>query len=310
MRSGGKSKELRSIRRVLAVTGFSSESVGGLLQARAIAAMFGAELHIAHAIESVSAAAEAAVPGLAETHQRQAHEDLETFASAHGVGAGATLHVVSGEPSNALLTLHSKIGADLLVLGRYGKGGLKRGSIGSVAAAIVRKNPTPTLVVEPTHRGGFARIGVATACDDTSWIEIARARMLAKQFGVEEVVLLHAYELPHGYHRIMTYEQAVDRLGKVARERAEHFIAMTEDVGAKVRSVIIEGDAASRLPRLITDEKIDLLVMSTHWRTAAAQALLGHTTERVLKRVDCSVWAETSPELVQSFGDAMRRILG
>ncbi|MDX9911306.1 MAG: universal stress protein [Phycisphaerales bacterium] len=310
MASSGTAKDLRTIRRVLAVTGFSSESVGGLLQARAIATMLGAELHIAHAIESISAAAEAAVPGLAETHQRQAHEDLEAFANAHGVGAGATLHVVSGEPSTALLTLHNKIGADLLVLGRYGKGGLKRGSIGSVAAALVRKNPTPTLVVEPTHRGAFTRIGVATAFDDTSWVEIARARTLAQHFGIGEVVLLHAYELPHGYHRIMSYEQAIEKLGAVSKERADQFIKKTDAAGGKVRSVIVEGDAASRLPELIAEEKVDLLVMSTHWRTAAAQALLGHTTERVLKRVDCSVWAETCPELVQDFGDAMKRILG
>ena len=309
MATTGTIKDLRPVRRILAATGFSSESVGALLKAKALATTFGAELHIAHAIEAVSDAAEAAVPGLAETHLRQAHEDLEAFAGAHGVAAGATLHVVKGEPSMALLTLHQKIGADLLVLGRYGKGGLKRGSIGSVANALVRKNPTPTLVVQPEHRGDYTRIGVATSLDDTSWIEIARARMLAEKLGAGEVVLLHAYELPHGYHRIMTYETAVEKLGAVARERADALLKGTSNA-VNVRSVIVEGEGAEELPKIAVEEKLDLLVMSTHWRTAAAQAILGHTTERILKRVDCSVWAETSPELVQDFGDAMKSIFG
>jgi len=40
----------------------------------------------------------------------------------------------------------------------------------------------------------------------------------------------------------------------------------------------------------------------------AASVLLGRTTERILARVNCSVWAETTPELHQGFLDALRHL--
>jgi nucleotide-binding universal stress UspA family protein len=303
----------REIGQILVGTGLTPESVGAVHVSKLLASRLGAELHAIHVIEPMSSAQKTAMPELAEKQLELGREELRLFAESHSLtGAAAELHCERGSAGEAMMTLGNEIGADLLVIGRYGKGGLKRGAIGSIANELVRSFPVSVLVVQPEFReDGFKRIGVASDFTDESLIAVRRAIQLTRTFGDAELVVLHAYQVPVGYHTISSYEEASESLEKVAGRLGEEMIekVRAECGDIKVRFVMSEGAPEQRVPEMADQEGLDLLVVSTHSRSRSALILLGRTTEKIIKAVNCSVWAERGPSLKQGMLEALKALL-
>ncbi len=301
----------RPIKRILAGTGLTPESVGGVLLARWLAAKLGASLHVVHVIEMVAQEQEVAIPGLAAAHERHAREELDLFARAHGLGNGdVTLEVVVGSTEAEILRAARRVGADLVVLGRYGRGGPRRGTLGSVADRVVRKCPVSVLVADPVFRGEFKRIGVATDFSAESEVAVRRAMELARLSGVQEVMLLHAYELPRGFHTIMSYEEAQSRMEAVAAERAAAWRASLAGEGVDLILRTTHSSAGRGVPELAELERLDLVVVHTHGRSRPAMFMMERKTEKILGGCTCSVWAEKSPEMYQGMVEALGELLG
>ncbi|MCB9844702.1 MAG: universal stress protein [Phycisphaeraceae bacterium] len=299
----------RQIRRILVCTGLSGESVGGVLMARQLADLFRAELHVIHVIEPMDPNAEKAVPGLAETHMRQAREELDSFAKSHGLDE-TERHIARGEPEKEILSKRKELKADLVVMGRYGKGGLKRGVIGSIAHRVVRHNPVSTLIVQPEFRGMYRRIGVACDLDAGQHPELRRSLDVARLLGVKDVTMLHAYELPMGYHTILSEEQAHEKLRRLGTEQFEEAVNKVRTASDPEMTLkFAQGAPGRSIPTLAAELGIELLFMSTHHRTSDTfGALLGRTTEKILNAVDCSFWTETSPEMQHGIIDALKHL--
>lgn len=301
----------REIRIILAAIGRTIESVGAVRGAQALAGAMNAPLHAVHAFEPVGEHAERAVPGLAGAHDAQVRAEVEAFAAGHGLGA-PTLHVERGSPASRVLRVAHRIGADVIVAGRYGKGGLKVGRLGSVADRIVRDSPVSVLVVPPESDGRVRRIGVATDFSEGSDLALRRAAALCAALGVPELAVLHCFEVPPGHHMIASWEDACRRLNAVGEQLASEQVARVLGPGAggvRTRIKVAEGAPAVGVPQLAAEEKLDLLVVGAYARTRAATALLGHTSERIIRHAGCAVWAEKSPALVQGVLDAMRELL-
>ncbi len=310
--SSAQHESPQSISKVLVATGLTPESVGGVLTARWLAREFGAELHAVHVIEPVSPEHEAAIPGLAEKHETQAQEELELFAGSHGLAEEATLHVQRGSPSIEVVSMLTDMHCELLVVGRYGKGGLKQGKLGSIANKLVRQSPVSTLVVPPEFRGEFSRIGVATDLTEAAGLGVERALQLGALLGHEEIVLMHAFTIPVGYHQFCTREEAVEKIHAVSHERAETLLSRVRERvpnAPKVKIVLEEGPAGSHIPAMAQREGVDLLVLNTHTRSKSALLLLGRTTEHILAESTCAVWAEKSPQVYQGFLHALKELL-
>ncbi|HZW09772.1 MAG TPA: universal stress protein [Phycisphaerales bacterium] len=301
----------RPIRNVLAATGLTPESAGGLLLGSDLARRFGAELHVVHVVEPPSEVEERAIPGLTERYVAFAAEELGKFCASHGMGAAATQHLLRGEPEAEILRLRKQLRADVLVLGRYGKGGLKRGRLGSIAHRLVRRSQVSVLVAQPDFRGPVQRVGVACDFHEESRMELRRAMELAAKFGAGEVVVLASYEVPAGYHTIMSWEDACSRLEAALRELAEKSLALAaaEAPGARAwRLRMEEGPPTSRIPAMAQEEHLDLLVLGTHGRSRAAMALLGRTSEKIIDAAGCSVWAERDSAKFQGFVEMLREL--
>jgi nucleotide-binding universal stress UspA family protein len=70
---------------------------------------------------------------------------VELAASDLGI-PDAARRVVEGPPGPALCALAEELGADVMVLGTRGHGGLRRALLGSVSDHVVRHAPCPVLV--------------------------------------------------------------------------------------------------------------------------------------------------------------------
>jgi len=69
----------------------------------------------------------------------------------------------------------------------------------------------------------------------------------------------------------------------VNNQYEEHYVKKMEN-GAKFRIVTKSGGEAEEIIKFSKDEKVDLIVMSTHGRTGIEHVLLGSVAEKVIQR--------------------------
>lgn len=300
---------IRPIKTILGATGLTPESIGGLIMATELAAREQASLHIVHVAEPPTDIERAALPGLCDIHTKLAVDELRVFCESHGVPATATRHVLCGDPEAEILRLRAHLKADVLVVGRYGSGGLKRGRLGSIANRLLRKCQVSVLVAQPEFRGNARGVGVACDFHEDSQMELRRALEIAKTLGDDEVSVLSSYEVPAGYHTIMTWEEACTRLEaalRAAAERALTLAARSVPDAPRWKLRLEEGSPGSRVAAMAQEEHLDLLIIGTHARSRAARVLLGRTSEKIIDAAGCSVWAERDAKHFQGFLEALK----
>ncbi len=141
----------------------SSPSDAAVALAVKVASAPDASITIAHVIDPAKLAAVAAPssidPNIAIDAARQAGTEVLARAqeAAKAGNHKVTTTLIEGDPVSAVLELATNIGADLIIVGSHGRGGLSRALLGSVAEGILRKSSIPVLVThapraEPTQR--------------------------------------------------------------------------------------------------------------------------------------------------------------
>jgi len=136
------------------------------------------------------------------------------------------------------------------------------------------------------------RILVTTDFSETSKRALAPARTLARRFGAR-IVLAHVVEdtLPPLVAEYMAVgvQEIVDQQVERARERLSEFARDHLADFPETETVISVGTPHVEIVRLAEEGRADLVVMATHGRGFISHAVLGSTTERVLRRATCPV---------------------
>ena len=149
--------------RILACSDLSSDSEHGLREARSLADLFDAELHVVNGyatpqwIQLVDASDMAAggMPWHALALKRRWHAALQRWVAGVNVGTLA-LHVRAGaDPADAVIaTLRAAdeegAGFDLVTIPTHGKGAVAERFFGSTTDAVIRRSEVPVLVY-PRH---------------------------------------------------------------------------------------------------------------------------------------------------------------
>lgn len=138
---------------------------------------------------------------------------------------------------------------------------------------------------------------VTTDFSETSHAAFSLARQLAEKFKTE-ITLLYVMELlfpppiiePGGLGGIAFDEQQADN----ASAHIEEIAAL---LGKDVETAITTGTPHVKIVQFAEDNEIDLIVMATHGRGFFSHALLGSTTERVVRRAPCPVLTVRDPTL-------------
>lgn len=146
-----------SIKTILLATDFHGSSSNALEYAMAFASHYGARLLVVHAFELTRAAMEAELVGHAESVSRKDRQlRLEAVAAkARLAGITADIHLVEGQPRQAIVAVAKQYAVDLLVLGTHGiHRGLDHLLIGSNTEALLQSAPCPALTVGTHVLGG------------------------------------------------------------------------------------------------------------------------------------------------------------
>lgn len=131
---------------VVCAVDFSHNSIEALEYSVRLAAACRAELALVHVVEvepEVSEAARAQISRLIE----QARDRLRKLAETSGARRDVRVVVEEGKPGVKLLEAATRLGSDLLIVGRRGEYAPKGMGAGSVAYGILRASTLPVLIV-------------------------------------------------------------------------------------------------------------------------------------------------------------------
>lgn len=131
---------------------------------------------------------------------------------------------------------------------------------------------------------------VTTDFSETSRRAFGPAKLLARKFGAR-LIVAHVEEnrLPPLVVEYMAVglEEVQQRQEQAAHEELVKLAA--EELGRDVDCIVVAGTPHMEIVRLAEERKPDLIVMATHGRGFFSHALIGSTTERVLRHAPCPV---------------------
>jgi nucleotide-binding universal stress UspA family protein len=207
-----------------------------------------------------------------------------------------TTEVAAGVPADAIAERALTAGADLVVIGTRGAGGLQHLLLGSVTEDVIRRSAVPVLAVPPraamAPRLPFARVLFATDFSAASLAAMdAAVRLLASS--KPRATVLHVVDDPSEYdlfvarpydvhHHAESLERHLsDSLAQLTRERFD-------GMGTPVLR-LAHGAAARQILAVASDIDADLIVMGVHGRNALDLAIFGSTTNDVVRQAPCPV---------------------
>jgi nucleotide-binding universal stress UspA family protein len=195
-----------------------------------------------------------------------------------------------GEIANEIVRAVDEVGADLVVMGTHGRGGLNRLLAGSIAETVLRKARCPVLALrhyETARRGTPLRVILhATDFSDCSEASLHVARLLARDAGAR-LVLHHVTPLD------VALEGSRKGGGDPVAERAHLEVIRRQmegpDLKCPVEARLGRGEPAAEILRAADEVGADLIVMGTHGRGGLGRVLMGSVAESVLREAPCPV---------------------
>jgi nucleotide-binding universal stress UspA family protein len=221
-------------------------------------------------------------------------------------GVQATGKVLEGHSRVAIAEYAKEWGADLILVGARGAGGLARFLLGSVAQTTLRRSPCSVEIVRRTARDSAAasramRILVAIDGSECSMVAVRsvaqRSWPAGSQIRLISVVpllvpLAETIPLAPVYY---PSPEVTDTLQKEARGQAEEAVARARQIltEAGVKPIEIEPLPVGDPKQVILDQAenwgADLIVVGSHGHRGVDRLMLGSVSEAVAMHAHCSV---------------------
>jgi len=208
-----------------------------------------------------------------------------------------------GNPCREICEIAKARNNDLLIISTHGFTGLKRMVLGSTTEKVVRYAPCSVLVIRGRGPNGeralFSpkKILVPTDFSNCSTKALQYAVELAKQFQAE-LFIVHAV---HGLCGLRNnYEEDRRRLDselkKAGEKELETLIKALSSRKVSARTILRHGIAPREITRTAKEVGSDLILISSQGRTGWKRALIGSTTEEVVRRASCPVLVFREPK--------------
>jgi nucleotide-binding universal stress UspA family protein len=177
----------------------------------------------------------------------------------------------------------------LVVVGTHGRRALTRWFMGSTTDKLLRHCPIPILMVNPRikrtgHGGQVRRILVTTDFSEGTADALAYALSLGRKHGAR-ITLLHvvddiAADISGDYR---------DALLHGVQKELDDLVRSGSQNSSSIVTKVATGRPSRIILRMLSTEKIDLIVMNIHGKTMLDRAMIGSTAERVVRSANCPV---------------------
>ena len=288
------------IRSIFCATDFSETSDLAVRHAAAMARAQGARVVLAHVVEPLPVEPYPLPMALPEGEAKireAAWARLEELGdSLREDGVLVETQQGIGPAGPQLVDMIKKAEPTLVVMGTRGQTGLSNLVLGSTAEHVVRRSTKPVLTIHPEDRETIREVrSVVVPTDLSPDAEVALDGFL-EIFGPDEigrVDLVFADSTPP-YLEAMSHERLArfDQPDARRDEILEHLRPMLDRLAARgfeVEIHVLDGDPVTTVTRFAEEGEADLIVMSTHGRSAVVNFLLGRTAQRIVQRAPCPV---------------------
>jgi len=289
---------------ILCPIDLSTISSRALAHAAALTRWYGARLTVLHVVptfEPVQVRSRA-LTGAVRIEYPISREDIlaevmRVAIDQAGVARDATFAAESGDPVTTIVDQALATSADLIVMGTHGRSGFKRFLLGSVAEHLLREAPCPVMTIPPHARAEtadavtFKTILCPMDFSPSAMQALRSALALARQ-DRGTVTLFHVIEwLSEHEPRAQTLftvgegpmmiEDAQERLRSLVTSESVEWCAIAPQVvgGSPSRKIIEAAESGSA----------DLIVMGAQGLGGLRLALLGSTTQQVVRGASCPV---------------------
>jgi len=205
-------------------------------------------------------------------------------------GIDAESVICEGEPHDVIIEIAKARAIDLIVLGTYGRRGLKRLLMGSVTSSVIIDSPCDILVVRKRRPDteGYRNIVLPFDGSPYSKKSLNRAFEISRLEGAEINVL---YVIPR-YEEMVEFFKT-DGIRKSLFAEAEKILSiaknMADDKGVAIKTNISEGNPSDEIIKFSELNKSDLIIMGPYGYKGIDKAIIGSTTERVIASSICPV---------------------
>ena len=153
---------------------------------------------------------------------------------------------------------------------------------------------------------------VATDFSKTSETALEYGRAFARTFGAT-LHVVHVVEnaftrMTAGEFGVLNFEEILREMQTASQKEIDKLVREDDRRELNARATIsLAHDAVHGISAYAKDEKIDMIVMGTHGRTALSHMLMGSVAEKVVRMAPCPVLTVRHPEHEFIRPDALQR---
>jgi len=263
---------------IVAATDLSQRSNTALERAGQLARAAGAELVVVHAVD------DNLPERILERSMAASAEALAEQVAALGL-AGARHEVAAGDIFWAIHRAATLAHADLVVVGDHRRSALRDMLRDTTAERLIRVSALPVLIARlPGGRPyGHALAGV----ESEEGAELLGALAQLGGGAPAKATLLHAVDSSATglmYYAGLEYEAMEEFRSGLAQKARERLESMARGAPFETRVAIADDAPAAALDRFATQEKCDLVVVSSHARRIVARSILGSVSSHLIRR--------------------------
>lgn len=225
-------------------------------------------------------------------------DDIAEMATDMGVAVDTD--ILAGKPAGSIARRADERGADLVVMGRRGRSGVKDRLLGSVTERVLRRVGPPVLTVpsngiEADTGTDYADVLVTTDGSDLAEKAGPYAADVVRRFEAT-LHVLSAVDLQAEagvFDAGGVDQEYIERLEDRAGEAVDGLVASPGMADLDTREAVIRGHAPDVIAEHAGENDIDLIVMSSEGQSNLAGQQLGTVAGRVLRTVDRPVLVVT-----------------
>ncbi len=203
--------------------------------------------------------------------------------SAHGLTGTAKMR--RGHPDEEILRETEETQYDLVVIGQYGRRGISRFWLGTVAERIVEHVRAPVLVVKG-KRERISRLLICTGGARFGDVTVQQGVELARALDATVTILHVASAVPVMYTGLDEMDETLPELLQTDTREAGHLRRgeeTLESLGVKGRLELRHGVVAEEILRAARESDVDLIVIgSSQPGGSLSRFLLGDVTRQIV----------------------------